>query len=136
MEFYEEIAKKLIGIEVELSRKLKNFPVGYTTGKAKIKRFLLKEKFGITSNYGLECLRDALSELGYSLIELNFYSDLILVNNKNFLTNFRQITDEDIDNLKDVALKSAEEFFKAAPVKEKNKDIIQQNSVEENYEVR
>lgn len=129
MEFYEEIAKKLIGIEVELSRKLKNFPVGYTTGKAKIKRFLLKEKFGITSNYGLECLRDALSELGYSLIELNFYSDLILINNKNFFANFRQITDEDIDNLNDVAIKSAEEFFKAKAAEDVFKSKAGNNEV-------
>lgn len=124
MEFYEEIALKLVGIEVELSRKLKNFPVGYTTGKAKIKRFLLKEKFGITSNYGLECLRDALSELGYSLIELNYYSDLILVNNKNFLTNFRQITDKDIDELSSISINSAKEFLAASTKREnENKDV-------------
>lgn len=34
MDFYKRCARKLIGIEVELSKKAKGFPLGYTTGKA------------------------------------------------------------------------------------------------------
>lgn len=117
MDFYEETALKLIGIEVELSRRIKNLSPGYTTGKARIKRYLLKQKYNITSDFQLESLKDALSEHGYALIAFDYSSDFFLINVKNFLVNTRNITIEDIDsisNSKDIA----EQFFKSVKERE------------------
>lgn len=123
MDFYETTARKLIGMEVELSRREKNLPPGYTTGKARIKRYLLKSKFDISSNMQLDCLKDSLQELGYALIELDYQSDLYLINMKNFIINVRQLNSEVIDELKDKAIPIANEFFKAVAQKESQNEM-------------
>lgn len=120
MDFYDEVAHKLIGIEVELSKKAKNLPTGYTTGKARIKRHLLKQKFGINSNLQLESLRDSLNELNYVLVEFDYSSDLFLINVKNFLMNTRVIGIEEIEEYEDEAIDTSEEFFEAAKKETKN----------------
>ena len=118
MDFYEEVARKLIGIEVELSRKAKGFPVGYTTGKARIKRYLLKQRFNVTSNFQLDSLKDALLELGYCLIELDYSSDLFLINLKNFTMNTRVIGNDEIDSFGNTAIETARQFLIARKAQE------------------
>lgn len=120
MDFYEKVARQLIGIEIELSRKAKQLPIGYTTGKARIKRYILKEKFDISSNMQLNCLKDSLNELGYALIELDYASDLFLINIKNFIINVRQLTPENIDEFKPISIKSSIEFFKSEQERKSN----------------
>jgi hypothetical protein len=123
LDFYEEVALKLIGIEVELSRRFKNLPPGYTTGKARIKRYLLKQKYHINSNFQLESLRDALAERGYALIEFEYQSDFFLINIKNFLVNTRIISPEEIDGLNSKAIGIALQYFEAI----KNRKDEQEN---------
>ena len=129
MDFYEEVARKLIGIEVELSKKAKGFPLGYTTGKARIKRYLLKQRFSITSNFQLESLKDALLELGYCLVELDYSSDLFLLNLKNFTMNTRVIGNDEIDSFENTAIETARQFLTARKTQEqKGKDETAQNT--------
>ena len=97
MDFYEEVALKLIGLEVALSKEFKQFPDGYTTGRARISRKCLKANYNITSQLQLDSLRDALADRGYVLIELDYASDLFLINIRNFLLNTRTITSECIE---------------------------------------
>lgn len=118
MDFYEEVARKLIGIEVELSKKAKGFPVGYTTGKARIKRYLLKQRFNVTSNFQLESIKDALLELGYCLVELDYSSDLFLLNIKNFTMNTRVIGNEEIDSFEKTAVETSRQFLTARKAQE------------------
>lgn len=97
MDFYEETALKLIGMEVALSKEFKQFPDGYTTGRARISRKCLKSNYNITSQIQLDSLRDALSDKGYVLVELDYASDLFLINIRNFLSNTRIINSEAIE---------------------------------------
>ena len=122
MDFYEEAARKLIGMEVELSKRAKNLPDGYTTGKGRIKRLVLKNSFNISSDFELANLRDALSGLGYALITFDYASDFFLINIKNFLVNTRIIGDNEIAELSGIALNSAETFLNARENLANNKE--------------
>ena len=98
-DIYETIALQLIGTEVTLSKQQHQFNDGYTTGKARISRKLLKKSFGINSQIQLDSLRDALVEKGYYLIELDYSSDLFLVNIRNFIINTRNIDQSVLDSI-------------------------------------
>jgi hypothetical protein len=92
IDFFEEQAIRLIGIELQLSKQRKpNLSNGCTVGKAKIKRQLLKRQFGIDTNYKLECLKDALQEKGYSLIIPNYWDDILLINLRLLKTGAEEI---------------------------------------------
>ena len=67
--------------------------------KARINRKLLKKSFGINSQIQLDSLRDALVEKGYYLIELDYSSDLFLVNIRNFIINTRNIDQSVLDSI-------------------------------------
>jgi len=116
MDFYDEVAHKLIGLEIKLSQKYKenNLPVGYTTGKARIHRHVLKKYYGIHTDLQLESLKDALSELGYALVQFDYASDLFLINQKNFLINTRIIDSGEIEEFKSAVLvDTAKKFLEA-----------------------
>lgn len=98
-DIYETIALQLIGTEVTLSKQQHQFTEGYTTGKARISRKLLKKSFGINSQIQLDSLRDALVEKGYYLIEVDYASDLFLLNIRNFLINTRNIDQSVLDSI-------------------------------------
>lgn len=121
-DIYEKIAYQLIGIEVLLSKEQHQFTEGYTTGKARISRKLLKREFNISSQIQLDSLRDALNEKGYYLIEIDYASDLFLLNIRNFLINVRNIDQSAIDTIhKDIAEVNGKKFLKAQEEK-RNKD--------------
>lgn len=121
-DIYEKIAYQLIGMEVILSKEQHQFKDGYTTGKARISRKLLKREFNISSQIQLDSLRDALNEKGYYLIEIDYASDLFLLNIRNFLINVRNIDQSVIDTIhKDIAEINGKKFLKAQEEK-KNKD--------------
>lgn len=121
-DIYEKIAYQLIGMEVLLSKEQHQFTEGYTTGKARISRKLLKREFNISSQIQLDSLRDALNEKGYYLIEIDYASDLFLLNIRNFLINVRNIDQSVIDTIhKDIAEVNGKKFLKAQEEK-RNKD--------------
>lgn len=121
-DIYEKIANQLIGMEVILSKEQHQFTDGYTTGKARISRKLLKREFNISSQIQLDSLRDALNEKGYYLIEIDYASDLFLLNIRNFLINVRNIDQSVIDTIhKDIAEVNGKKFLKAQEEK-RNKD--------------
>lgn len=121
-DIYEKIAYQLIGMEVLLSKEQHQFTEGYTTGKARISRKLLKREFNISSQIQLDSLRDALNEKGYYLIEIDYASDLFLLNIRNFLINVRNIDQSAIDTIhKDIAEVNGKKFLKAQEEK-RNKD--------------
>lgn len=121
-DIYEKISYQLIGMEVLLSKEQHQFTEGYTTGKARISRKLLKREFNISSQIQLDSLRDALNEKGYYLIEIDYASDLFLLNIRNFLINVRNIDQSAIDTIhKDIAEVNGKKFLKAQEEK-KNKD--------------
>lgn len=111
-DIYEKIAYQLIGMEVLLSKEQHQFTEGYTTGKARISRKLLKREFNISSQIQLDSLRDALNEKGYYLIELDYASDLFLLNIRNFLINTRNIDQSVIEKIsKEVAENNGKKFL-------------------------
>jgi len=121
-DIYEKIACQLIGMEVILSKEQHQFKDGYTTGKARISRKLLKREFNISSQIQLDSLRDALNEKGYYLIEIDYASDLFLLNIRNFLINVRNIDQSVIDTIhKDIAEINGKKFLNAQEEK-RNKD--------------
>lgn len=111
-DIYEKIAYQLIGMEVILSKEQHQFTEGYTTGKARISRKFLKKSFNISSQIQLDSLRDALNEKGYYLIEIDYASDLFLLNIRHFLINTRNIDQSAIDTIhKDIAEVSGKKFL-------------------------
>ena len=121
-DIYEKIAYQLIGMEVILSKEQHQFTDGYTTGKARISRKLLKKEFDINSQIQLDSLRDALIEKGYYLIEIDYASDLFLLNIRNFLINTRNIDQKAIEIIKrENAEINGKKFLKAQEEK-RNKD--------------
>lgn len=121
-DIYEKIANQLIGIEVILSKEQHQFTEGYTTGKARISRKLLKKEYKITSQIQLDSLRDALCEKGYYLIEVDYASDLFLLNIRNFLINVRNIDQNVIEKIHpEIAELESKKFLKAQEEK-RNKD--------------
>lgn len=113
-DIYEKIAYQLIGTEVILSEEQHQFTEGYTTGKARISRKLLKKAYKITSQIQLDSLRDALVEKGYYLLEVDYASDLFLLNIRNFLINTRNIDQKVIETIHpEIAEIRGKKFLKA-----------------------
>lgn len=113
-DIYEKIAYQLIGTEVILSKEQHQFTEGYTTGKGRISRKLLKKAYKITSQIQLDSLRDALVEKGYYLLEVDYASDLFLINIRNFLINTRNIDQNVIETIHpEIAELEGKKFLKA-----------------------
>lgn len=125
MDFYEETALKLIGLEVALSKEFKQFPDGYTTGRARISRKLLKRNFNVTSQIQLDSLRDALFDKGYYLVELDYASDLFLINIRNFLSNTRIIDGENIEKYTSRSLIDYANTYLSLQTKEKESKNVE-----------
>lgn len=111
LDFYDEKALELIGLEIQISKMKKpTLQKGFTVGKLIINRNVLK-KMNICSKLQLESLQDALIEREYYLLEYNPVDSFILINTKILKGQSNLLEQENVEQLTKTAKNIAIEYF-------------------------